>query len=115
MKSGVNSSCFLSTPSIDLIAKGILSLSTLNNKKVLTPEERLNLLQTLTAKNQVICGMDVYSAMKTIKKVKTMKVKQTRLKKKFPQKFPLQKNAILLYCKLIFFLKSFLARFFFLW
>ena len=46
---------------------------TLNNKKVLTPEERLNLLQTLAAKNQVICGMDVYSAIKTIKKVKTMK------------------------------------------
>jgi len=46
---------------------------TLNKQNVLTPQERLNLLQTLAAKNQVICGMDVYSAMKTIKKVKTMK------------------------------------------
>lgn len=46
---------------------------TMNKKTVLTPQERLNLLQTLAAKHQVICGMDVYSVLKSFKKVKTMK------------------------------------------
>ncbi len=44
-----------------------------SKKTVLTPQERLNLIQTIAAKNQVICGLDVYSAIKSIKKVKTMK------------------------------------------
>ncbi len=44
-----------------------------NKKAMLSPAERLNLLQTIASKNQVICGLDVYSALKTIKKVKTMK------------------------------------------
>jgi hypothetical protein len=44
-----------------------------NKKTVLLPSERMNLLQTLAAKHQVICGLDVYSALKTIKKVKTLK------------------------------------------
>ena len=44
-----------------------------NKQSILLPQEKLNLLQTLTTKNHVICGLDVYSALKSIKKVKTMK------------------------------------------
>ncbi len=40
---------------------------------VLSPATRLNLLQTLSDKNQVICGLDVYNAIKNIRKVKSIR------------------------------------------
>jgi hypothetical protein len=40
---------------------------------VLSPPARLNLIQTLATKGHVICGLDVYNAIKNIRKVKSIR------------------------------------------
>ena len=40
---------------------------------VLTPPARMNLIQTIASKGQVICGLDVYNAIKNIRKVKSIR------------------------------------------